>query len=540
MLDQKYRQLPARSPVYYMPLKTLLNAVQAARDKDTLFRLVREEAARGGPNPFLQLRVAPGLKINRYRLYILGPDLGLRAGRQPWHNRTLLAYRKDKIERWLDSVRLDHLDKDQASAWVNWEENLSQFLPPEQGPIGQEERVKSLNFEELPQNIRRQIPANVQLKGPFLVIGEDTLVAYDDFLEKVSLEALKSYALYFYQLFYAPYRSSEERFLVDPLLAEGTGEYSFLKRYGRASLGRLYQERILPKRDKARIIALSNLLKTTLLARLQANTWLTEDGKKRLYKKILTLKVEVGAPPGKVRILPSLSKKSLLEIVVVLNERCWHEAIARVGKRVDRNEWITGGESLNAYYDTLRNSVFYPAAILSYPFSIRRDDKGSRYGSLGTLMAHEMSHALDAHGFNYDALGNFNPLSAKDRASFIARAQQVNRYYQEYGNVIGQRVNAERTLNENLADYTAIRIALMALNKDSQASVERNKRFFSSWLSLFLQEHPVKVMNDNYIHSPDQVRAMAPLLNLKEFKEAFSVIPGDKRYRTSGEKSILW
>lgn len=540
LLDQKYRQLPMHLSSHYLPLQTLLNDIQAAPDKETLFHILSKAAARGRPNPFLQLRVAPGLKINRYQLYILGPDLSLRVGNQPWRNQALLTDRKNKIERWFNNVQIDNLDKDKVATWVAWEEHLSQFLPPEQGPIGQEDRVKSLDLKTLPQNIRQQMPANIQSKGPFLVIGEDTLAAYGHFLEKAPLEELKSYALYFYQLFYAPYRSRQERLLIDPLVPEGTGEYSFLKRYGRPSFGRLYQQKTLLTIDKGKIIALTNQMKTVLLTRLQDNTWLRAESKKRLQEKILALRVEVGAPAGKAEIVPSLSKKSLIETVSFLDERRWQAAIALLGTQVNRSAWITGGESLNAYYDTLRNSVFYPAAILSYPFSITREDKGTYYGSLGTLIAHEMSHALDAHGFNYDKWGNFNPLSAKDRISFAKRARQVNHRYQQYGDAIGKKINSERTLNENLADYTGVRIALIALNKDGQANRERNQRFFTSWLSLFLQKHSVKENHDTYIHSPDRVRAIAPLLDLKEFEEVFFTTIEDRRYRRFEEKPILW
>ena len=55
LLDQKYRQLPMHLSSHYLPLQTLLNDIQAAPDKETLFHILSKAAARGRPNPFYSL-----------------------------------------------------------------------------------------------------------------------------------------------------------------------------------------------------------------------------------------------------------------------------------------------------------------------------------------------------------------------------------------------------------------------------------------------------------------------------------------------------
>ncbi len=65
----------------------------------------------------------------------------------------------------------------------------------------------------------------------------------------------------------------------------------------------------------------------------------------------------------------------------------WKRQLARLGKPVDRSEWLLMPQEINAYYNPQNNEIVFPAAILEPPFfdpnadrghELRRDWRGDR------------------------------------------------------------------------------------------------------------------------------------------------------------------
>ena len=67
---------------------------------------------------------------------------------------------------------------------------------------------------------------------------------------------------------------------------------------------------------------------------------------------------------------------------------------------------------VNAYYMDNTNIMYFPAAVLQTPnFDVNQLDY-INYGNMGTIMGHELTHAFDNNGKNYDSDGNeFNWVS---------------------------------------------------------------------------------------------------------------------------------
>jgi predicted metalloendopeptidase len=65
------------------------------------------------------------------------------------------------------------------------------------------------------------------------------------------------------------------------------------------------------------------------------------------------------------------------------------------------------------------NSITIPAAILQPPFFNVKAEDAVNYGLLGITFGHEISHAFDDSGSQYDAHGRLrNWWTAEDRAAF--------------------------------------------------------------------------------------------------------------------------
>src|SRR4029077_21020893 len=85
-------------------------------------------------------------------------------------------------------------------------------------------------------------------------------------------------------------------------------------------------------------------------------------------------------------------------------DRDWE--MGKVGKPVNRTEWSMTPQTVNAYYNPERNEIVFPAAILQPPFFNAKADDAVNYGGIGAVIGHEISHAFDDNGSQYDGDGN--------------------------------------------------------------------------------------------------------------------------------------
>ena len=60
-------------------------------------------------------------------------------------------------------------------------------------------------------------------------------------------------------------------------------------------------------------------------------------------------------------------------------------------------------QTINAYYNPVRNEIVFPAAILQPPFFNLEADDAVNYGGIGAVIGHEMGHGFDDQGRRFDA-----------------------------------------------------------------------------------------------------------------------------------------
>ena len=98
----------------------------------------------------------------------------------------------------------------------------------------------------------------------------------------------------------------------------------------------------------------------------------------------------------------------------------------KIGKPVDRSEWGMSPQTVNAYYNSTRNEIVFPAAILQPPFFDPDADPALNYGGIGAVIGHELMHGYDDSGSQFEAKGNFDSWwTPEDRKAFEARADRL-------------------------------------------------------------------------------------------------------------------
>jgi len=143
-------------------------------------------------------------------------------------------------------------------------------------------------------------------------------------------------------------------------------------------------------------------------------------------------------------------------------------------KPVDRSKWEMYPQEVNAYYHPSFNQIVFPAGILQPPFFSMSALKALNYGGIGGVMGHEISHAFDDQGAQYDGEGNLKQWWTN--SSYELFQKQTTCLAKQYSKftVDGPRgpvqVNGNLTLGENIADNGGVRAAFTAY----QSWVARN------------------------------------------------------------------
>jgi predicted metalloendopeptidase len=229
----------------------------------------------------------------------------------------------------------------------------------------------------------------------------------------------------------------------------------------------------------------------------------------------------------------------------------YHRQIAKLGKPIDRDEWLMTPQTVNAYYNPELNEIVFPAAILQPPFFDAQADDAVNYGAIGSTIGHEISHGFDDEGSQYDGDGNLNDWwTPEDHAKFAAKTKALVAQYSAYEPVPGYHVNGELTLGENIADNSGLAIAYKAYHLSLHGKeapvidgLTGDQRFFmgsaQSWRTKMRDDYTVRLLKSDP-HSPNSIRSNAAAINQSAFYSAFDVKPGDKMYLPPEKRVTIW
>ena len=277
--------------------------------------------------------------------------------------------------------------------------------------------------------------------------------------------------------------------------------------------------------------------------RLSENDWLSEDTKKKAVTKLNTLGIQVGYPDE----LDPLYKKFTVnedENLYDNDARFTHiileDHFSRWGKEVNRTRWEMPAHMVNAYYNPSFNVIVFPAAILQAPFYSLEQSSSENYGGIGAVIAHEISHAFDNNGAQFDELGNLhNWWTADDMKYFKALAQDEIDQFDGLETKAG-KVKGKLVVSENIADAGGLSCALEAAKAEDSADI---KAFFIKWGRIWRMKSSLereKLLLSIDVHSPNELRANVQPKNLIDFYAAFDIQPGDGMYLPEEQRVNIW
>ena len=329
---------------------------------------------------------------------------------------------------------------------------------------------------------------------------------------------------------------------------------SYAERIMGEAIGKDYVKTYFPADAKAKMDALVANVKVAMGARLDTLAWMSPATKAEAHAKLKGFGLKIGHP-DQWRDYSKLEIRNGDIVGNALRARAfeWDYRRARLGQKVDKAEWGMTPQTVNAYYNSVKNEIVFPAAILQPPFFDPQADAAVNYGGIGGVIGHEIIHGFDDQGRKSDGNGVLRDWwTADDAAKFEVQAAKLGAQYEafEFPQLPGMHINGKVAMGENIGDLGGLTIALEAYRRSLAGKpapvidgFTGEQRLFMGWAQVWRtlwRDDALRQQLVNGTHSPGHIRAFAPLRNIDAWYEAFNVQPGDKNYVAPEDRVRIW
>ena len=303
-----------------------------------------------------------------------------------------------------------------------------------------------------------------------------------------------------------------------------------------------YTNKYLTKEAKEYILSMTNDIINYYEKSLTNLDWLSQDTKNKAITKLKNITINIGLNENDYYNLNyNLASnntliKNILKIKKVLEE---HKL-----ERLKNNAPATTAVSqttINAYYNPQDNSINFPSAVTNLVDLSK--DYYENLGSIGMIIAHEITHAFDSNGAKFDEHGNLVEWwNKEDKENYQQLQKQIISYYDKYEVIAGNYINGSLTVDENIADLGAVN-CISNLAKSKNATTTDLKAMYKSFANLWVEksnEEYQKILLLVDTHSPAKYRVNATLSSTDIFYEVYNVSKTNPMYISKDKRVHIW
>lgn len=303
----------------------------------------------------------------------------------------------------------------------------------------------------------------------------------------------------------------------------------------------------------ADVRAMCEEIRDVFRTRIEALDWMSDATKEMALRKLEAMDFYIGGPDAEnttspldeAEILAPEDGGSYFANAMAIRKAKLAADVQRgsMPVNVEQYVWqgIGGAIADNWVYAPEVNAVILPMAGLQAPVYDPIASEEENLAALGITIAHEITHAFDNDGANYDETGaQSNWWTEADRAQFDALCEEIVAYYDGWECAPGIATDGGLTLGENIADLGAMNclmdIAATQPDFDYKAFFEKMARMFvdtdsREWLAYLAVADP---------HSFGGVRVNRLLSSCDAFYDTYDVQPGDGMYVAPEDRVGIW
>ena len=304
------------------------------------------------------------------------------------------------------------------------------------------------------------------------------------------------------------------------------------------ALGQEFVRRTFTAETKGKAQLMTEQIETAMQHEIENLDWMSPATKTEALRKLHAIRNKIGYP-DKWRDYTALEvkKDDYFGDVRRAGEFAYARAWNKLGKPVDRDEWGMTPPTVNAYFNAQMNDINFPAGVLQPPLYDPKEDDAPNYGNTGSTIGHELTHAFDDEGRQFDAQGNLKdwwlPADAK---GFEDRINCVRDQYAGYVIVDDIHITSKLTSGEDVADIGGTLLAYIAWKKQTESAtltpvdgLTPDQRYFvgmAQWACENQRPENLRVSAITNPHSPGFARVNGVVSNMPEFQKAFSCKAG--------------
>lgn len=270
--------------------------------------------------------------------------------------------------------------------------------------------------------------------------------------------------------------------------------------------------------------------------------WLSDTTKEKAISKLKNINLNIGLKDDYPTYSNdyNLSKtNSLIENILKINTAINSYELSKLD--TNKKDQELSQTIVNAYYNPQDNSINFPIASTKL-FSLD-NTYYENLGSIGMVIAHEITHAFDSNGSQFDEKGNLSNWWTKEDSSNYKKIQQkVINYYNNYEVIDGIHINGKKTVNENIADLGAVS-CITNIAKSKNATTEQLKQMYTSlanmWATISTKEYQkLLLLQDN--HAPSKYRVNATLSSTDTFYKIYNINMFNDMYIPKKDRIVVW
>ena len=309
----------------------------------------------------------------------------------------------------------------------------------------------------------------------------------------------------------------------------------------------MYLRKYTTEKTRENVIELMREIVSTYREMLSGETWLTEQTREKALRKLDAMALNAVRPDNwqdwsGFTFRTRAEGGSFLEAYSELR-RCKMELKRRNSYgQPDPGVWSKDAAySVNAQYDKPTNSINIYAGILSGNYY--RDDmpREELLAGIGSVIAHEISHAFDTEGSRFDETGAFNDWwTEADRAAFDARAQKLIACFDSLRPWRdGSPYSGTLVQQEAIADLGSMACVLRIAEKTQGFDYDA---FFRAFATLRRRKMTEITLEKNRVdpHPMDHLRVNVTLAQFPKFQQTYSIQPGDGMYVAPEDRIAVW
>ena len=311
-------------------------------------------------------------------------------------------------------------------------------------------------------------------------------------------------------------------------------------------LDNLYITKYCTPELRSKIREIIDMVLTEYHSMLEEEDWLSETMRSRAVEKLDNIVIH-DVYPETIDTWDDFEFEegcSLLEACRAARQYGQDQVLSTVNLPVDRSYWdrtVMPVSTANASYNPMDNSINIMGGMLNG--IIYQDDYSYEevLGIVGMIIGHEISHAFDPLGSQYDKDGGLAPWwTDEDRAAFDERTQKLIDYYDNLELFDGITYDGSRVQGEAVADMGGLKCLLRIV--DRMEGFDYN-RFFEAFAKLWAVRY-VKSVEINIakadVHPLGYLRTNVTVMQFDKFQEVYDVKEGDGMYLAPEDRICIW